>query len=210
MNSAPCLQLFARVPVPGKVKTRLIPALGAEGACALHQHLLEDRLRLLRDCVEKLGVAAELWMDAADPHPLLNAVEFPVHLQQGSDLGERMHHALNTAVRHGARRQVILIGTDCPALDASCIEAALQRLRDDCQVVIVPAYDGGYVLVGLAPRVIEDFSSLFHGIEWGGAAVLEQTMSRVRDAGLICALLPALPDIDRPEDLQYVDWRDDS
>ncbi|HHX81363.1 MAG TPA: glycosyltransferase [Pseudomonadaceae bacterium] len=204
MNSAPCLQLFARVPVPGKVKTRLIPALGAEGACALHEQLLADRLALLRDCEQELGMASELWVDTAERHPLLNQVEFPVHVQQGETLGERMYHAMDTAVRLGARRQVLLIGSDCPALDVDCIEQALERLRGGCQVVIVPALDGGYVLIGLAPRVIADFSDLFRDIPWGSAEVLAETMHRVTEAGLACALLPALPDIDRPEDLQHL------
>lgn len=204
MSPTTCLQLLARLPVAGKVKTRLIPVLGEQGACALHAQLLEDRLALLQACRDELGLAVEWWVDTDAPHPLLARSPGPVCLQHGADLGARMQHALTTALDSNGFRQVLLIGSDCLALDQHYIAQALGKLEEGAEVVLGPALDGGYVLIGLATQDPQAVASLFQDIDWGTDAVLEQTLCRIRDAGLSCSLLPPLPDVDRPEDLQYV------
>jgi rSAM/selenodomain-associated transferase 1 len=194
-----CIALFARAPVAGQVKTRLIPALGPGGACALHTRLLrqmQDVLQRQRLCV------VELWVDQLPGHAAFAAFGDAVHQQQGSDLGERLSHAAREVLQR--HRQLVFIGTDCPALDASYLEAALAALATEADVVIGPALDGGYVLLGL--KVPEP--RLFAAIGWGGPEVLEQTLRQAVLCGLQTTLLPALADIDRPEDLALLpaDW----
>lgn len=188
-----CIVVFARVPVPGRVKTRLIPALGAEGACRLHQRLCERLFATLR--VAELA-PWELWVDSDGAHPLIAEAGAPVHLQQGNDLGERMAHALENGFQRFSR--VIVIGTDCPELDGAYLDSALQALRAGEQVVLGPAVDGGYVLLGMASFQ----PALLQGINWGSGEVLEQTLAHVRLQELRCHLLPTLADIDSPPDLQ--------
>jgi rSAM/selenodomain-associated transferase 1 len=189
-----CILLFSRLPRIGKVKTRLIPALGAEGACKLHEQLLQQKLQLLQ---QQTLCAAELWLDTEGEHPLVDATSLPVYLQQGQDLGERLRHATEAALQR--YQQVLIIGTDCPALDETYLAQALAALKYGMQVVLGPALDGGYVLVGLADK----FLQLYSDISWGTDQVLEQTLLKVRDAGLSYALLEPLQDIDRPADLKY-------
>lgn len=190
-----CIALFARVPVPGKVKTRLIPALGVEGACRLHERLLARILGVLQ---QQTLCDAELWLDAAGSHPLIDNCGLPQHLQQGDDLGARMAHAVATTLQR--YRQVLVIGTDTPTLDADYLEQALQALQQGNDVVLGPAFDGGYVLIGLAGQPF----AVFDAVEWGTEKVLQQTLTRVAAAGLRCHLLDAQPDVDRPEDLQHL------
>lgn len=194
-----CILLFSRVPQVGKVKTRLIPALGAEGACKLHEQLLQQKLQLLQ---QQTLCAAELWLDEGGldtegSHPLLDAVTLPIHIQQGQDLGERLSHATASALQRYQR--VLIIGTDCPELDETYLAQALAGLRFGMQVVLGPALDGGYVLIGLAGKFLQIYSD----ISWGTEQVLEQTLMKVRDAGLSYVLLRPLQDIDRPADLRY-------
>lgn len=189
-----CIALFARVPVAGQVKTRLIPALGAEGACRLHERLLARILGVLQ---QQDLCDAELWLDAPGTHPLLAGSVLPVCLQQGADLGERMAHAVATTLQR--YRRVLVIGTDTPGLDADYLEQALQALQDN-DVVLGPALDGGYVLIGVAGRP----APVFDGVAWGTDRVLQQTLACIAAAGLRCRLLEPRADIDRPEDLQHL------
>jgi len=211
-----CLVLFARAPVTGQVKTRLIPALGAEGACALYQSLLQRALGLL----QQAPCAAELWVDEQPAHPAFAAFPGEPRLQQGPDLGARLAHAAADVLQR--YRQVLFIGTDCPALDAAYLEEALTALQGDAGIsqptgldsppiplptpksdrllVIGPATDGGYVLLGLAGLE----PALFRDIDWGGPQVLQQTLARAASCDLVPHLLPGLPDIDRPEDLRLL------
>lgn len=190
-----CILLFTRVPVVGQVKTRLIPALGAAAACAVHERLLARILGVLE---QQTLCAAELWLDAAGSHPLLDRSQLPQQLQQGHDLGERMAQALAAALQH--YRQVVLIGADAPGIDAACLERALACLQQDAELVLGPALDGGYVLIGSTVPA----PSLFDGVAWGTDAVLQQTLQRAEAAGLRYALLEPQADIDDPQDLQYL------
>lgn len=185
------IQIFARAPVPGAVKTRLIPALGAEGAAALQAKLL---FRTLEMATRASMAPVQLWCAPDCRHAAFQ--DWPGvsrHVQQGADLGERMAHALAAGLRSAQR--VVLIGTDCPALDANGLHQAIARLADH-DVVLGPAEDGGYVLVGWRRPV-----ALFAGIDWGSEQVLDQTRARLRAAGASWHELPVLWDVDRPADV---------
>ena len=121
-----------------------------------------------------------------------------IRRQRGADLGERMYHALAAGLARYER--VLLVGSDCPAIDAAYLHRALQVL-DDVPVVLGPALDGGYVLIGV--RSVDP--ALFAGIAWGQPTVYAETVARLRRLGVDWTALPALPDIDRPADL--VHWR---
>jgi rSAM/selenodomain-associated transferase 1 len=188
---------FAREPVPGKVKTRLIPALGAAAAARLHERLLLHTLEQLLAC--ELG-SVQLWVAGDVGHPALEPcrkMQVPLLTQQGNDLGERMLRAFQSGLADHER--VILVGSDVPGLSSDYVMQAAEAL-EGADAVIGPACDGGYVLIGLR-RVS---AVLFSGVEWGSAAVLEQTEQRLGQLGWKWTRLSPLPDIDRPEDLRYV------
>jgi rSAM/selenodomain-associated transferase 1 len=186
---------FARAPREGQVKTRLIPHLGAEGACELHCELTAWTGRQLLD--SRLG-PVELHVDGDAGHPLFARLKADgvagIFAQRGSDLGERMYNALRDGLaRFGS---VILVGSDCPGIDPAYLRQATVALRG-ASVVLGPAADGGYVLIG-ARRVS---ASVFSGIAWGGDTVFGDTVAALERAGLEWAALPVLADIDRPSDL---------
>lgn len=187
--------VFARAPVAGTVKTRLIPLLGAAGAAALQERLITQALAVARAATPD---RLELWCSPDTTHPFLqtaaSARGATLHAQQGGDLGGRMAHAFTTALRTAG--YVICIGTDCPALTAQHLRHAAAALRDGHDAVFVPAEDGGYALIGLA----RDEPRLFDGITWGGAQVMAQTRARLRELKLRWHELETLWDVDRPED----------
>ncbi len=192
--------VFARAPVPGKVKTRLVPALGGEGAAALHRALVT---RALEAAIEAGLGPVELWCapDARDPFFRSCGERLGVSLisQHEGDLGARMRGAFETMLAASAR--ALLIGSDIPAMTADYLRAADAALAEGCDAVIGPAEDGGYVLIGLS-RVAP---GLFEGIDWGGPEVLQETRSRMARAGWRYRELPVLWDVDRPEDLSRVE-----
>lgn len=187
------IAVLARAAIPGAVKTRLITAIGAEGAAALQAHLTELALR--RACATQEPVL--LWLaGAADPSVTRLARELGVEVrpQPDGDLGDRMLAALRHA--QACNRRGIVIGTDCPAQSRADIEHA-GALLAEYDLVLQPAHDGGYVMIGMAqPR-----HEIFAQMPWGTGAVLAQTRERIRTLGLRHAELPALPDLDRPEDI---------
>lgn len=192
------LIVFAKAPVPGLAKTRLIPALGAEGAAALAE-------RLLRHAVAA-GAAARLaglelcaTPDASHPvfRELASAFSLRLSEQGEGDLGARMHRALSRVLAQG--QSVLLIGTDAPALGAATLQAAAAALRDH-DAVFVPALDGGYALVGLQ----QPAPALFVDMHWSTAQVMAETRRRAASAGLRWAELPAVSDIDLPDDLVHL------
>ena len=192
--SATRIAVFAKAPVAGRVKTRLAGELGEEGAAALHAALVT---RALRTAIEARVGTTELWCAPDASHPFFAgcAAGFGVALrtQAGRDLGERMAHAIDETLGRGER--ALVIGGDCPALDAEVLRLAARTL-DDHEAVFVPAEDGGYVLVGAAARV----PGLFDGIEWGGDSVMAATRQRLTRAGARWRELDPLWDVDRPED----------
>jgi len=196
-----CVLVFAKAPLPGQAKTRLIPALGAQGAARLHE-------RLLRRTVERLasaGLAPLVLFCAPDcTHRIFAelAERHGVRLmrQCAGDLGARLYGAACATLDADAVDNVVLIGCDCPDLDAAYLAAALGALQDR-DAVLGPAADGGYVLLGLRRAVPE----LFTDMPWGGAQVAALTRQRMQRLGWRWRELPVLRDLDRPEDLVLVD-----
>lgn len=191
------LILFARFPVAGKVKTRLVPRLGAEGAAALHRRLMLRTLRTAKAACRVAGADLEICYDDGDEsamqHWLGDGWNFR---QQGEgDLGQRMARAFNDGFHEGFSSTMI-IGSDCPLLTADVIAAGFERLSA-APVVFGPANDGGYYLVGLSRPVPE----LFYGIAWGTETVLAESLRALERNSTKPALLTPLSDLDRPEDL---------
>jgi hypothetical protein len=184
--------IFAKAPVPGRVKTRLIPALGAEGAAALAREMLAGTVE------EALatGLAVELCgePDAANWHEVRPAL-FLTSQGEG-DLGQRLARA---AARVLAEDNILLIGADCPELDRSRLRAAAEALEDR-DAVIHPAHDGGYALLGL--RRFD--RSVFEGIDWSTRLVAGQTMRKVEALGWSLHVGETLRDVDEPEDLSHL------
>jgi len=181
--------VFARAPVPGRVKTRLIPVLGDWGAARLHRRLLRRALATAR-----AARCGPVELHGSERHSLFRAAAF-FRTQRGADLGERMQRATAGALRrhHG----VILIGTDCPALRPADLRRAAALLRAGYHAVLAPAEDGGYALVALSRPV----PGLFRDIEWGTASVWRQTMDRMAAGGTRWRALRKVWDVDRPQDL---------
>lgn len=190
--------VFAKAPVAGLAKTRLAPALGAEGAAALAGRMLHHALA--QAAAADIG-PVELCVAPDASHPALQAAA-KAHgaalTEQGQgDLGLRMHRAFRRCLsRH---RCALLIGTDAPSLDAELMRRAAQALVDH-EVVFVPALDGGYALVGQRradPRWFSDMT-------WSHARVMADTRERLQSAGVRWAELPPVADIDEPADLVHL------
>jgi rSAM/selenodomain-associated transferase 1 len=196
--SACGLVVFAKAPIAGQVKTRLIPALGAEGAAELAQRLLEHAVR--QSVAAGLG-SVELCVAPDGRHPsflrLASLHGLALTEQGAGDLGQRMHRAL--ARRLATEPGVLLIGTDAPALDAAVLNEAARALQAH-DAVFVPALDGGYALVGLRRQAPE----LFADITWSTPQVMAATRQKAKASGLSWAELPALGDIDVPDDLVHL------
>lgn len=196
--SATRIVVFAKAPQPGRVKTRLIPALGAEGAAALAAHMLAHTLGV---AIEAGLGGVELCASPAPDDPAWQGIALPAAVcgsaQGEGDLGARMAGAARRVLAAGDR--VLLIGTDCPALDAGCLRAAADVL-DAAEAVIVPSFDGGYVLLGL--RRFDP--TLFADIAWSTSSVAAMTLARLRALGWTHCVLPALHDIDVPDDLVHL------
>lgn len=218
--SSSVLAVFAKEPRLGEVKTRLQPQLGAERALALHEALIRyvfGNLQNARLCVAELWVAVSpLSANKKHNEVFLSLCNISnIYSQKGIDLGARMRHA----VEHGWSRadSVILVGADCPSVDAQYLREALTLLEGGASVVIGPADDGGYVLVGLRKHTGSGFTNavlcdaLFGAtpsgtetpdeLPWGTERVLEVTRTRLRQAGLAWVELAPRWDVDRPEDL---------
>lgn len=178
--------VFAKAPVPGEVKTRLIPALGALRAARLHTQLTRHALGTAR-----AAGCGPVELHLTRRHSLFKAAV----LQRGGDLGERMHRALSRA-----RKPAILIGADCPMLTPGDLRRAMRWLRGGCDAVLAPAADGGYALIGLRRARRE----VFRGVDWGSSTVFGKTRSNL--AGLRWRALRTVWDVDRPEDLPKLRW----
>lgn len=186
--------VFARYPMIGEVKTRLSPALPPALAVELHAAMVADAL----ECAGEAGFGPPVLYWASEPaDPVGFAVRrgLETRFQRGADLGERLSAAFAELLSSPGDRAVV-IGTDCPDLTPDLIRGAFAALaRHD--VVLGPAHDGGYYLIGLRRHVPE----LFRGIVWGTETVLARTLDRAREAGVEVATPGPLGDIDTPEDL---------
>lgn len=186
---------FARSPEKGRVKTRMIPHLSASQACDLHCQLT------LWTCSQLLGWGVgkvEMSVAGSTDHRLFRQCAAmgvaDVSVQCGSDLGERMHNAMLRGLAH--YRRVIVVGSDCPSIDAAYLDQAAQGLQV-APLVLGPATDGGYVLIGA--RQID--GEIFKAIPWGTDQVFDKTLAALKRIGLRWSQLPYLSDVDRPEDL---------
>lgn len=196
-----CLMVFAKAPEPGRVKTRLVPAITKVEAARLQSRLIVETLDMAHR--EPL-CAVQLWCSPSIGHPdfknALNRYPISLHLQIGKGLGERMAHAVSVNLDHFAA--VVLIGCDCPSLKIQDLSDAFSALYDGCDVVLGPSEDGGYALIGMNRPLPE----LFREMPWGTAGVLAETRSRIAELGLRCFQTREQWDIDRPADLRrYLD-----
>jgi rSAM/selenodomain-associated transferase 1 len=178
--------VFAKAPVAGQAKTRLIPRIGAWRAARLHA-------RLIRETIQTALAArcGPVELHGTRPHSIFRSLNVRFRQQRGHDLGERMYRALAQA-----RGPAIVIGTDCPALTPADLQRAARCLRGGYDAVIAPAEDGGYALFGTNHPKRE----WFEGIEWGGSTVYAETVKRVQNHRW--RALRRLWDVDRPEDLE--------
>lgn len=188
--------IFAKAPIPGQVKTRLIPPLAPEAAADLYAELLQQTL----ETAARAGLAPiELHCAPNPAHPLLVrlAADFDatLHPQQGDNLGARMHHALSATLMRA--QSAILIGGDIPSLRAADLAQALAALDQGMGAALGPAEDGGYYLIGMK----QADHRLFSDIQWGTGEVLAQTRQRLREMGWQWSELTERWDLDRPEDL---------
>jgi len=199
MKKTRSLLVFAKEPVPGSVKTRLIPAIGVNAATNLYEKLLYRTLTQCSKlqkiniiiCCEAVSLGKDVCRDSAD------YFGFSLRPQMGEGLGERMHNALREALLES--QQVVLIGTDCPEYSETYLKKAFSLLNNH-DVVLGPAADGGYVLIGMK----QPHQELFQEIPWSTDKVLPLTRQRLESLGLRCAELETLNDIDEPSDLLHV------
>lgn len=195
--------VFSKAPVPGTVKTRLVPLLGMAGAADVYRELLENCLQRIctaRLCPVELHCAPDC--THADLQALCGHYRLTPVTQAAGDLGERMAHAFELALRDAD--VAVLVGSDCPELESGDIEQAIARLYSGSDVILGPALDGGYYLIGLR----RPHAELFVDMDWGEADVFRTTMQRVDALGLSPYCLPARRDIDSPAD--YSAWRPDA
>jgi rSAM/selenodomain-associated transferase 1 len=183
------LGIFVKAPVPGAVKTRLVPPLSAEEACALHQALAAD---VFRRAGRLAKVAVTVFY--AGPTPGALAATLPPRAdlvaQEGADLGARLRAAFDRLLSCEERIAVV-IGSDSPDLPLSIVKRAFQRLKHR-DVVLGPSVDGGYYLIGLRRAL----PALFEGVRWGTDRVFAQTLDALARAGASLALLPLWYDVD--------------
>ncbi|MGD9631898.1 MULTISPECIES: TIGR04282 family arsenosugar biosynthesis glycosyltransferase [unclassified Afipia] len=188
--------VFAKAPVAGFAKTRLIPLLGPQGAADLQSLLIGLTLRLVHASPLR---PISLWCAPDRSHNLFHRMKerygLDLHDQAGEDLGSRMLLAFEVLTRD---RPLLLIGTDCPALTPAHLIRCAQALRDGADAAFVPAEDGGYALIGLRKAVPQ----LFDKISWGTESVMEQTRRRLRSLQLRHFETATLWDVDTPADYE--------
>lgn len=194
--NTPRLVVFAKAPQPGLAKTRLIPALGAEGAAQLARCMLDHALR---QAVDAQFGPVELCMSPGPDDAAWQGIELPegvLRTDQGEgDLGERMARAVYRVTTKPQGQPILLMGTDCPELTAGIIrDAAAQLAQHDA--VLIPAADGGYVLLGLRAHC----PGIFRDMAWSTSSVAAETLRRLAALGLNVWLGPTLHDIDEPAD----------
>jgi uncharacterized protein len=189
------LIVFTRYPEAGKTKTRLIPVLGAEGAAQLQGQMTEHTLAQVQKCDRALSIEIHFAGGTRQQMQEWLGMSWSYREQTQGDLGQRMVAAFARAFADGMERAVI-IGIDCPDLNANLIGEAFEELRT-CDLVLGRAADGGYYLIGLRQPIPE----LFQGIHWGTSQVLQQTVAIAERSGCAIAYLPLLHDVDYPADL---------
>ena len=193
------LVVFAKAPQAGQVKTRLTPALGAEGASALAHRMLAH---VLQQALQANAGPVELCMSQPPGDAAWNQIDIPAGVlrtaQGEGDLGERMARAVRRVTAE-VGLPVLLMGSDCPALTTDVLQAAARRLQTH-DALLVPVADGGYVLIGLKSPC----PALFDQMPWSTASVATETLSRMAALGFKVWCGPLLHDIDEPADLAHL------
>ncbi|OGR90625.1 MAG: hypothetical protein A3J74_05855 [Elusimicrobia bacterium RIFCSPHIGHO2_02_FULL_57_9] len=191
------IMVFVKAPVPGRVKTRLCPPLSPTQAATLYIAFVKDTLEAARGVENS---QADIFYDPSADFPDLRWIEsaplLPFFPQKGDDLGMRLDHAFNGTLSRGAGKAVA-IGSDTPHIAPTAIERAFSLL-ERADVVLGPAADGGYYLIGLK----EPHDFLFQEISWSTVNVLRQTLERAKQRGLKVVMLPTLFDVDTISDLR--------
>jgi uncharacterized protein len=198
MKTTKCrLIVFAKAPIPGAAKTRLLSSWDAETVAALHEELV---LHCLHTAVEAEVGPVDLWCMPSKEHPFFircsEILPIQRYQQTEGDVGRRMADAFHATLEKAD--SALLMGTDCPSLTCADLREARRALRRNNHAVIGPTEDGGYVLLGL--RQYEPY--LFEGVSWGTESVLEETRGRLRRLGWYWHELPERWDVDRPEDVR--------
>ncbi len=191
------LIVFTRYPEPGKTKSRLIPVLGAEGAAEFQRQMTEHAMAQAREVINERLVSVEVRYEGGDKRLIRKWLGPGLsYCPQGNGgLGERMARAFREAFEAGMER-VVLVGTDCPSRTAAIMQGAFDALIGS-DLVLGPASDGGYYLIGLRRMAPE----LFVDMPWGTAEVMKRTMNVAERVGISTVVLETLDDVDRPEDL---------
>ncbi|MBW4676130.1 MAG: TIGR04282 family arsenosugar biosynthesis glycosyltransferase [Desmonostoc geniculatum HA4340-LM1] len=191
------LIIFTRYPEPGKTKTRLIPVLGSVGAANLQRQMTEHTIFQVKELQKLIDISVEVRFAGGDLQLMQDWLGLDlVYQSQGEgDLGLRMARSLFEAFQFGAEKAII-IGTDCPGVNAQVLATAFDKLHT-FELVLGPAIDGGYYLIGLRQPIPE----LFANIEWGTAQVFQKTVEIAQKLNLSYVNLTPLADVDRPEDL---------
>jgi rSAM/selenodomain-associated transferase 1 len=199
-TAANAIMIFAKSPIPGRVKTRLCPPLRPEEAVELYKSFVKDTIHTAQ--AVKNSVTTILY----DPSTQFPGIDwlgpgFPESFisQKGRDLGDKLSTAFLEAFARGAER-VLAIGSDLPHLERDIIESAFSML-DKKDVVLGPAEDGGYYLIGLK----RCWNDLFSGIAWSTSRVFKQTVQRTQNAGLSMGILPRLYDVDTASELNALE-----
>ncbi len=190
--------IFAKAPIEGKVKTRLIGALGAQKAAQLARIML---LHTLKKAIQTQANQIELRAEPEFAHKEWHGIALEDGIitkpQGDGDLGQKMARAAKSALDEG--EFPILIGTDCPSLNSQIMNEIIGDLvQNDC--VMIPAFDGGYVLLAL--RKFD--ASIFENIEWGTSEVAEKTIGKIHALGFSLMVKEPLADIDNEDDLQIL------
>lgn len=175
----------------------MIPELGPERAAFLHQRLTQHVVACAREAAITSQASLQVHFQGGSKEKMMDwlGAGITYHPQKGNDVGERMREAFRQTLSNGACK-VVLVGSDIPGLTPRILEQAFEALESS-QVVLGPASDGGYYLIGLR----EDKPDLFFGIPWGTGDVMQSTLERVAKLGLKLKLLERLQDVDRPQDL---------
>jgi rSAM/selenodomain-associated transferase 1 len=191
------LIIFTRYPEPGKAKTRLIPALGPRGAADLQRQMTETTISTARSFSSENGTGLEVCYEGGNPSLMRDWLgqDLSFRPQGPGDLGKKMTRAFAEAFAAGSKR-VMIIGADCPTLSPKILVAGLAALADH-DLILGPASDGGYYLVGLTTPCPQ----LFRGQPWGSEQLLLETMATAEREAISFLLLEELNDVDRPEDL---------
>ncbi|MFQ5482287.1 MAG: TIGR04282 family arsenosugar biosynthesis glycosyltransferase [Nitrospinaceae bacterium] len=196
-SPAKAVVMFARDPVPGQVKTRLLQVFNEETVCRIYECFLADTLALLETFAGADRIVAVHPAPQTGFFRDLAGRGFRQIVQEGEDLGDRMRRVFTQLLSAEGRPRVVVIGSDSPTLPREYLAAALESEKD---IVLGPSVDGGYYLIGMGPRFVD----VFAGVGWGTARVLADTLGRIAAEAASLDLLPPWYDVDLPADLRFL------